>query len=145
MKIIKHEWMENDLVIAFYISKWDYSGLGVDENDVVDSVIPNTTVHSLNMQVANFRHLLNIDGYKLSDSSKMMGVIVDKYESSTMLEVRKIVTDIIDGSNVELGRDIRNNKNVNKRKTELNSELNKNFESKLKLFRMMGRRLKKVA
>jgi hypothetical protein len=145
MKIIKHDWTKNDLMIAYYITKWDYSGLGIDENDIVDSVIPNTTVHSLNMQVANFRHLLNIDGYKLSDSSKLMGEIVDKYESTPMLEVRKIVLDIIDKSDIKIARVGRSNKIVDQRKLELNAQLNKDYEAKLKMFASMGRRLKKVA
>lgn len=140
-----HDWTVQDLVIAYYITKWEYSGLGIDETDLVDSVITETTVHSLNMQVANFRHLLNIDGYKLSDSSKMMGEIVDKYESSSMLDVRKVVLKIIENSDVEIGRNIRNNKVIVQKKLELNSELNKNYEAKLKMYASMGRRLKKVS
>jgi len=145
MKVLKHEWSEKDLVVAYYISKWDYSGLGIDEEDLVDTVIPNTTVQSLSMQVANFRHLLNIEGYKLSDSSKLMKVIVDKYDGLSMLKVRGIVSEIIDGCDVELGRGIRSNKLVDKKKLELNAELERNFQAKLKLMKNMGRNLKRVS
>jgi len=145
MKVLKHEWSEKDLVIAYYISKWDYNGLGIDEYDLIDSVIPNSTVQSLSMQVANFRHLLNIDGYKLSDSSKLMKVIVDKYDGVPAEKVKGIVSKIIDGCDVELGRGKRSNKAIDKKKLELNAELERNYQAKLKLMKNMGRNLKRVS
>lgn len=140
-----HDWTIEDLTIAYYVTKWDCKGLGIDENDIVDCVITDTTLQSLKMQMANFRHLLNIDGYKLSDSSKLMSIVVEKYDGCSMKEVQKDVSSIIDNSDIELNRSIKANIVIDRTKQELNSKLNEQFEAKLRSMRLMGRKLTKVA
>jgi len=145
MKNVQHEWSKNDLTIAYYLTRWDYSGLGINDEDIVDSVIPNTTVHSLNMQMANFRFLLNLDGYVLSDASTLMKEIVDTFENSTTEFVKNIVINFIQKCDVTLGRNLRTNRKVNEKKDELNRLAQEMFDKKLKSFSNSGRRLVRMA
>jgi len=132
MKNLQHEWSKNDLVIAYYMTNWDLNGLGITKEDIVDSVIPETTVNSLNMQMANFRFLLNLDGYKLSDSSNMMKEIVDEYSDKNMNQIKDVVKSIIEKCDIKVGRNSRHNQKVNDRKTELNRISQLKYEKQLK-------------
>ena len=141
MRNLQHEWSKTELTIAYYLAKWDYTGLGISAEDIVDSVIPETTVHSLNMQTANFRYLLNIDGYKLSDASKLMKEIIGKYQNSTREMVRKLVLKSIQKCDLMVGRNLRSNRKIEEKKDVLNRELQERFEAKLLDYRKGGKRL----
>lgn len=127
-------WSEKELTIAYYIAKWDFNGLGVSEEDVVELIIGETTIPSLKMQIANFRFLLNIEGYQLKDVSKAMKDLADKLKDKTMSQVRKIVLEIIDEQSeiIEKAQISRNNKLANSRRDVLNQQEVLDHENKLK-------------
>jgi len=146
MKNSKRIWTKEELTIAYYIAKWDYNGLGIEEEDLVESVIGNTTVASLQFQVANFRHILGIEGFTKSDASKAMYKLVDDLANTTMTNVRKLVLAKIDKSETKIqkAKVTKVNKAANTRRDELNAESQRNFEAQMLLQRKLGRRLTPV-
>ena len=129
-------WTKEDLTIAYYIAKWDYSGLGINEDGLVE-VIGNTTKASLLKQTANFRFILGIDGYKLNGSSKNKKVLADELQNKTITQVRKIVLDAIESSDydVQKAEGTRTNTIIKKRTDKLNEESEQAFQNKLKALR----------
>jgi len=134
MKNSKRMWTKEELTIAYYIAKWDYNGLRATENDLVDIAIGNTTKASLNMHVANFRHLLNIDGYKLENTSKLMDVIIEELKNKTITQVRSIVNKILAGKEDKFAaaQTNRNNAKIAEGAEKANILLTLIFEKKLK-------------
>ena len=90
----KKKWSKDDLTIAYYFSKWNLTGLGIEQDELVESVL-NTTHYSFNSQVANFRSILNIEGHQLEHASKAMKDLIVEYKGLTMMQVRIIVIDFI--------------------------------------------------
>jgi len=65
----KRIWSKQELTIAYYVAKFNLNGLeNISLSELAEDVIKNTTKQSLNMQVANFRYLLDIPGHKLEDA-----------------------------------------------------------------------------
>lgn len=132
-KQTKRIWSTNELIIAYYIAKYDYLKLKITEYDFAEHIIGNTSVQSLRMQVANFRYLLGIEGYQLEHSSKLMKTIVDDLAHKTDVEIRRMINDYVStidtSSQIKTKKDI--NKAANKRRDELNAQYEKNFQNKL--------------
>lgn len=120
----KRIWNEKELTIAYYIAKWDMLGVGVELEDLVNEVIGDTTVNSLNMQVANFRFLLNIPGRQLEHASNVMKELVDKYQNQTMTQMRRLLNVIISESDVKIekAKTRRNNDTANEKRDVLNEQ-----------------------
>ena len=133
MKNSKRMWTKEELIIAYYIAKWDYNGLQATENDLVDIAIGNTTKASLSMHVANFRYLLNIDGYKLENTSKLMDVIVEELKDKTITQVRSIANKTLAGKDDDFKKaeSIRNNTKIAEGADKANILLILIFEKKL--------------
>lgn len=126
-------WTRAELTIAYYIAKWDFNGLKISEKDLAEGVIGDTTVRSLQMQVANFRFILGYDGYVLKDYSKAQSEVATVLQNKTITQVRKIVDTIIEKSDVKLEKleNRRNNVKVNEVKNKLNKEAEELFAAKL--------------
>jgi hypothetical protein len=141
----KRIWSTEELTIAYYISKWDYSGLNISEEDLVNGVICDTTVASLRMNVANFRNLLNIEGFNLDHTTKAQKQLVEDLKDVTMMQVRQSVLAKI-SSSFENIKEQKVVKEINKKSEKLakaNKELQAEFERKLALAQK-GRNLKKI-
>jgi len=135
---IKREkvWSEEELIIAYYIAKWNLSGIQISEEDLAAYVI-DTTANSLKMQTANFRHLLQIDGYQLAAGPSLgcnKRVIIDKLKDKTITQVRKIILDYIDSIDKDIlkRKSTSVNLSINKNKEKLNKTSQLIFEQKLK-------------
>lgn len=141
----KRIWSKEELTIAYFIAKWSIGPLKMSEEDLVDCVIGNTSLNSLNKQVANFRYLLNIDGYKLKDYSKAMSSLVDELQNLTYHKVREMIQLYIKSNEETINCLIIKSKNssVNEIKDALNLNLSKNYERQLEAKRKF-RRLKHV-
>jgi len=138
----KRIWSEQELTIAYYIARWDYAGLKISEHDMVEFIIGDTTINSLNMQVANFRFLLGIDGYQLSHTSKTMRALVDSLSRKTIVQIRRMVLDYIFSKGEYesvVGKKVKNEA-ASKKERELNRQYQINFEKELAR-RTMGRSL----
>jgi hypothetical protein len=90
----KH-WTRGDLIIALYIAKFGLRDIDMTRTELVSSVLKGTTLRSLNMQIANFRFLLNLEGVKLTATSKSKLEIVEEYGNTSRLNLRLIVTELI--------------------------------------------------
>jgi hypothetical protein len=146
MKQPKRIWSREELIIAYYIAKWDYNGLSITSEDIVDIAIKGSSKSSLNMHVANFRHLLNIDGYKLEHTSKLMDEVVEEMKNKTVTQVRGIVNMILDKKEDELeaARVKRKNAQIAERAEKANVVLFLIFENKVKAMQK-HRRLRKLS
>lgn len=139
----KRFWSTNELIIAYYIAKWDYIGLDLSEEDLIEYVIKDTTANSLKMQVANFRYLLNIEGSQLQHASKLMRQIADDLQHKTRIQVKRIIKSYVRDidANIEIRGRKEDNKKAYKKRDELNAQYKINFENKLKAYRKRGIRL----
>jgi len=135
-------WSEIELTIAYYIARWDYAGLKISEYEMVEYIIQDTTINSLNMQVANFRFLLGIDGRQLEDASKAMRELVNKLDGKTIVQIRRTILDYAceKDTSFSINCHKQNNKAINKKKDKLNEQYRFNFEKELER-RSRGRRL----
>lgn len=142
----KRIWTKEELTIAYYIAKWDYNGLQIDEGELVDGVIGRTTKPSLQMQVANFRYLLDIEGYQLEDASEAMKELVAELQNKTVTQIRHMVIDYIQshGDEIKTASLSKNNNEARIRAKALNEQEQLNHENKLKSWAKFGRRLRKA-
>ena len=129
----KRIWNKQELTIAYYMAKYDMSGINIEEDTLIHTVIKDTSKASLRMQVANFRHLLNIEGYQLSHASQAMKDLCDEYDTKSQSEIKMLVISYIDACELDIAdyTTQKANKIVNKRRDKLNSILKSNFENKL--------------
>jgi hypothetical protein len=146
-KEVQHKWNREELIIAYYIAKWDYTGLKISETELVNYVIGNSTVPSLQMQTANFRHLLGVEGYKLSAGDGCVGKkeIVDEMSNKTVTQVRGIIFEYIDNIMDKVKERTTNthNKEVNKKRDALNAQEERNYLAQVAQKRKF-RRLRKL-
>lgn len=145
MKNSKRIWNNNELIIAYYVAKWDVNGLNMTEDELAEYVIGNTSTQSLRMQAANFKHLLGIEGYTLEDASQAQRDVVEQLKNSTVTQVRNIIFTYTDSVQEEFDarKASKVNKEVNEKRDQLNEKLQKDFEAQLKM-KGMYRRLKKI-
>lgn len=146
MKNSKRIWSSEELTIAFYIAKYGVEQLKMDEGFIVDYVIGDTSVASLKMQVANFNELLDLDGPRLSHYSKAMVTVVENNDNKSQKDLTQEIFDFCDSRENEItARKTKvANKSVSQKTLDLNIELNKNFEAKMKNLAKMGRKLTPV-
>lgn len=145
MATTKRIWNKQELTIAYYIAKWDIGGLKITEQELVDYVIGRTTRPSLKMQVANFRFLLQLDGPQLEDASQAMRSLAEELSNHTVVQVRSIIFNYIDKmEDVILEQKTKGiNATINKRRDELNAQLESNFLAQVAQ-KSIGRRLRKI-
>jgi hypothetical protein len=145
MKNSKRIWNNNELIIAYYVAKWDVNGLKMTEEELAEYVIGNTSAQSLKMQAANFRHLLGIEGYTLEDASQAQRDVVEQLKNSTVTQVRNMIFTYTDSVQEEFDarKASKTNKAVNEKRDQLNAQLQKDFEAQLKM-KGMYRRLRKL-
>lgn len=101
-------WSEKELTIAYYIAKWGFSGLqGITLEELVNYVMPDTTVGSLKMQIANFRHVLGFEERTLKDASKAMYGLHNQLKNDTMTQVRSLIVPNLEAAfdQIANGRD----------------------------------------
>lgn len=134
MSTTKRIWTKEELTIAYYIAKWDYNGLQISEEDLVDGVIGRTTKPSLKMQIANFRYVLGIEGFKLEHASQAMKDLADELANKTVTQVRNLVVDIIVKSDTDIvkAQSSRSNKAIDKRRESLNKVSEETFQNKMR-------------
>lgn len=142
-----HNWSQEDLTIAYYFAKWGLSGLGLSEEELV-IVIGETTRPSLLKQAANFRAYLNIEGFKLGENKTpcpKKQLTLDTLKDKTITQVRKMVLKTIDSRSdlIEKVRISKQNQTAFQKRDELNEELRKNHENKMKSISQF-RRLKRI-
>lgn len=95
MKSNLHEWTIGDNTIAYYIALYGTDSLRITDQKELAELVIGSTANSLSMQVANFRYLLNLEGYTLSDYSKMQEDVVRMMSGKSWNEVRQIVDEVI--------------------------------------------------
>jgi hypothetical protein len=96
-------WNEKELTIAYYIAKWGFSGLqGITLEELVNYVMPDATVGSLKMQIANFRHVLGFEERTLKDASKAMYDLHEQLKNKTMTQVRSSITPDLEVANEQI-------------------------------------------
>ena len=146
MKNSRRIWSNEELTIAFYISKYGAESLKMDEGFIVDCVIGDTSIISLKMQVANFNQLLDLEGPRLSAYSKAMVTVVDCNDNKSQKDLAQEIFDFCDLREKDIAaRRIKiQNRTVSQKTLDLNIELNKNFDAKMKSLARMGRRLTPV-
>ena len=140
-------WSTEELALAMYITKFGIANLGIDEVEAVD-VIGNTTMSSLKMQMANFRHILDIEGWKL-DPGNQPGKqeVAEEYGNLTITQFRSKVIKFIDqrDSTLRKSKVQRTNRTISKVAKELNERSQENFEAKMKAMSLGGyRKLRKL-
>lgn len=143
----KRIWNNEELTFAYYVAKYgNLSALKMTKEDVVHHIIGDTTEHSFDMQVENFRNLLGIVDSPYNNYSQKMVEVSESLKNTTITNVRTILMDyaIKMDDVAESRRVARANKSLTEKKDILNEELNKNFEAKLANFAKMGRRLTPV-
>jgi len=91
----KKIWSKEDLVIALFVSKFGIRGLGVDKAYLVREIIKGTTVRSLNLQAANIRAMLGIEGRKLYSSSKLKISVCEELGLQPYSILRQVVLKMI--------------------------------------------------
>lgn len=134
---VKRIWTKEELIAAYYIAKWGFNGLNIDADELVTCVIKDTTANSLEMQVSNFRFLLDIPGRQLSHASAEMYEIKSSLKDKTSTQVRRMVLDYIDSKYENRGEYSikKGNKEVEKNRVAANIALDAIFELKLKNLR----------
>jgi len=138
-------WTREELIITYYVTRYDLTGLGITEEDLVLGVIGGTTVHSFHMQQANFRYGLGIEGYQLDSVSRSMWNLIEEFKDKEMLDIRPMIIDYISKSNEKIKKSQiqQRNKKTETKMSEANRLLDEQFQRELKK-KMFGRRLKKV-
>ena len=133
MKSSKRIWNKEELIIAYYIAKWGLTGIDVTPEELAESVIGDTTEASLQMQVANFRSILNIEGFQLDHTSKAQNDLINEYKNTTMTQIRAQVISKIQSSvsNIISNKKKKNALESSKRVQSLNADLQKNHDNKV--------------
>lgn len=134
MKDAKRIWNKKELIIAYYIAKWGIHGLGVESEDLVESVIGDTTVKSLEMQISNFRFILDLPGNRLEHAGATKIKLAEELQNVTYTNIKKMVLGMINesGAKIKKAKISRNNKQTMDRRDELNARSQKNFKNKMK-------------
>lgn len=145
MKNKKRIWTKEELTLAYYSARWDMQNISHTEDEIVHGVIGNTSVASFRMQVANFRYLLNIEGYQLDHTSQAMRDLCDEYDSLSREDVGMLVMAYIDAQTSDLSSYTKSshNKRVNNRRDRLNAQSELIFQNKLAHMRKTRRLVKK--
>lgn len=143
--IKKRIWNKEELTIAYFIAKWGVDPLKMSEDELVEYVIGDTTKNSLKKHVANFRYLLNLDGYKLKDYSKAMSELVDELKNETYTNVKNSIEGYITENQDKISNLLvkSSNKKIDEKKHLLNKDLDDNFNRQLEAKRRF-RRLRHV-
>jgi fructose-1,6-bisphosphatase len=140
----KRIWSNEELTFAYYVAKYgSLDMLKMTKEDVVHHIIGNTTERSFDMQVENFKHLLGIGEGAYDNYSQKMVEVSESLKNHTVTNVREILMDYAMKMDdvAEQRRVSRANKTVKSKTDELNEVLNKQFENKLKMMKLMGRNL----
>ena len=139
----KRIWSNEELTIAFYIAKYGAEQLKMDEDFIVDYVIGNTSVASLKMQVMRFNELLDLDGPRLTAPTPAMAKVVNDNDNKSQKNLTQEIFDFCDTRENEIAdrKTKVANRSVSQKTVDLNIELNKTFDAKMKSFAKMGRRL----
>lgn len=107
-----HEWTKDELVVAFYITKYGNKNIYLKtETDVAKHF--GVSLGSLKMQIANFRYLLGDRKGSLSDYSKDQETIFEEFNSKEWYLFNRQVRTFIGQDDFEraealkkLGKDI---------------------------------------
>lgn len=131
-----HKWNKDDTIITFYYVKYGLKGLPVnDEKELAECVIGSTRT-SLQMQSSNIRYILGYDSGTLTDFSKIQHDVVNEFSKKSEDCLKKAVLEIIDKrdfeDNLDKLREIKNQKEIERRKKQSQSELEA-------IFRRMGK------
>jgi len=95
-----HEWSKEDNIVAYYYSKYGTYGLYLrDENSLAKWI--GSSLGSLKMQAANFRALMGLKEYSLSDYSKLQAEVYNECGNMSKIELMKLVKKIIDQDTYE--------------------------------------------
>lgn len=143
----KRIWNTEELTCAYYVSKYGtLNGLKMTKEELVDYVIGDTTERSFDMQVANFNYIMGVGEYQLEDTSKAQRELVDSLTNKTVTQVREIILTYAEKIDDEVSarRTAVANKSANSKVEELNAEMEKNFQAKLQMLKLMGRNLTPV-
>lgn len=141
----QRKWTEKELLVAYYVARFGRTGLDADDDELTEIIIPGSTIAGLNMQAANFRYLLNLDGYKLSHTSKLQEKITEEYKNKTTTQIRNELHEFFCSfeEKVESNAVKRNNCECERRKQALNTQYEENFKAKFTQL-SKGRRLVRV-
>lgn len=139
---MKRIWTKSELTVAYYLAKFEGRGIKLHEDELAGII--DTSLGSLRMQVANFRYLLNIEGWQLEHASNAMKGLIDELHGKTMTEVKRLVQSFMREKNVpkEILDRRTHNIIVNKKRDSLNAQYERNFMARLSMLKSK-RRLKK--
>lgn len=107
-----HEWSKDELVVAFYLTKFGNKNLYLKtEGDVAKAF--GVSLGSLKMQMANFKYLVGHKNGSLTDYSKTQLEVFEEFNGKDLYNFCKVVKGIIDQDTYEryellrrLGKDI---------------------------------------
>lgn len=127
-----HDWNHEDETIAYYCEKFGTDGLTIkDETELAQSVI-GASKASLAMKKANFKHLINGEGFEHYSVTQLE--VIEKYSKLSKDELKVVVNKIISTKDLSA-----NKKEFNKR-----SKDKKNEKELIEIFKKMGKDPKKM-
>lgn len=91
----RKRWSEGDLTIAYYLARFGKNDFDKTKEQIVKEVIKDTSIKSLNMQVANFRFLLDIEGEQLRGYTKNKIEIINKLRGRSRTYIFALIDLII--------------------------------------------------
>lgn len=96
-----HKWSKNDTILTLYYVKYGLNGLPIKSEDELAVNYIGTSKGSLMMQSANMRYILGDQSNILKDFSKMQSKIFDEYNRLSKEELKKIVLNIIENTDID--------------------------------------------
>lgn len=146
MKTRTKKWGKDDLLFPYIEALYGLSCLKINEEQACH-VIGDTSIGSFKMQTANFRFLLNTEGWQLDDASKAMKQMVDDLANKTKTDIMRLAKQVIRdrGFSDEIKTAVEHNEMVNRRKVRLNKMLESNYQAKLKMLRRRRKLVRKNA
>lgn len=130
-------WTKQETELAYYVTKFECNGLGLNERELCTYILGNITVNCFKFQKANFNHLLNQEGFKLDHVSKLQLEVFEECKNLTITQLREKIKPFIKSQEEkhEKIKSIAYNDSVEKRRQKANEALNKVHEDKLKSLR----------
>jgi len=138
----RYMWSKEDLMIAYYIACYGTSGLLSEEIEVIAKYVIGVSAHSLSMQIANFRSILDLPGYQLSDTKFDQHEVVNEFKNVDRLDLRSMVNGVIVSSDTQKNINEFHKQKIAQDRERFKRESEERLHATLSRFASLGRKLK---
>lgn len=88
---------EKLLEVAYYIANWNYNGLKINKEEVLEKIETKTDLKTFEGLIKDFRSTIMAKDLKSLELSENMISVHDRLKNKTVTQIRTIVGDYLNG------------------------------------------------